>query len=249
MSPIRLVRPPSGHTLSINKIAGGEIDVKVRNNGLIKYDLYTKKPEKFANISATTKTGERLSPYPYYLDMHRWIAKKLSQLPSSWLRTLNAAPFDDFEPILLDFVNNYGDFFTFDVQSTDQERKIKDWFMEWEAIATASQITHPSDNDINKYLIQYTMPIVYPHKLSFRDKRRSRGGSLALFPSGWIGWCWALIARDKYDNITYKPCANRHGCNRDIPNISPFGKGGRKQKFCSNRCKLADRQKESHRDS
>ena len=245
MSPIRLVRPPSGHTLSINKTTGGKLDVKVRDNGLIEYDLYTKKPEKFSNFSTATKTGGRLSPYPYYLDMHRWIAKKLSQLPSSWLRTLNAAPFDDFEPIVFNFIENYGDFFTFDIQNTNEERTIKDWFMEWETIATASQISHPSDDDINKRLVQHTMPIISSNKMGSKNKRGNPSGSVALFPSGWVGWCWALIARDKYDNIAYKPCANQHGCERDIPNIAPFGTGGRKQKFCSNRCKLANHRKKT----
>ena len=138
-----------------HKKTGKKLDVKVRNDGLIKYDLYSKKPDKFTNSSAETKTNGKFSPYPYYLDMHRSIAKKLSRLPSSWLRTLNAAPFDDFEPIILDFIENYGDFFTFDIQNVNQERTIKDWFMEWEAIATASQISHPSNDDINKRLVQY----------------------------------------------------------------------------------------------
>ena len=243
MSAIRLVRPPSGHTLNINKKTGGELDVKVQDDGLIKYDLYSKKPEKFVDISVETKIGGKVSPYPYYLDMHRAIAKKLSRIPSAWLRTLNAAPFDDFEPIVLNFIENYGDFFTFDIQNTNQEQTIKDWFMEWEAIATASQISHPSDDDINKRLVQHTMPIISPNKSSSKNKAAHPSGSLALFPSGWIGWCWALIARDKYDNITYKPCANQHGCDKDIPSIPPFGTVGRKQKFCSNRCKLANRRK------
>ena len=78
MSAIRLVRPPSGHTLNINKKTGGELDVKVQDDGLIKYDLYSKKPEKFVDISVETKIGGKVSPYPYYLDMHRAIAKKYS---------------------------------------------------------------------------------------------------------------------------------------------------------------------------
>ncbi len=70
-------------------------------------------------------------------------------------------------------------------------------------------------------------------------KAKSTGIKLdvAMQPNNLIGWCYGLIARDAELVIRYKKCANKKGCNRKVPSITPGNNSG--ALYCSSPCRKA----------
>ncbi len=245
---ISISRPPSSgkNVIGFDAINDRFNEVHIREGEVVDYDIRVHELTKAELSSAhvlpdiINQTGV-LSDYPYYLDLHRHLGR-------IW------QPFDDPESppfnheygqivvggpglagVVKLFVEQYGDFFTFDVRKQYREKTTEDWRTEWREIGQAS--LNPSlfsDEYINDKLAVFTNP-------ALERNQAGSSASLVLRPLSWAGWCWGLIARDKYDRITYKRCENPRSCIREIPSLPPFGKSGRKQRFCSNRCKMAER--------
>ena len=175
----------------------------------------------------------------YYLDMHRWIGRIWHPHNDTHL-----LPFEHefFEMVLGEpmsfsaiekFVKTFGDFFSYDVVNNRPhawDSNAENWRSEWRKISDAA-INGATDDLIAYKLDKYTKTIITSLV------RKPNESSLALEPYGWAGLCWAFIARDKYDGVTYSRCQNPNGCDREIPSSSPFG--GNKQKTCSSRCRAA----------
>ena len=199
---------------------------------------YSDQPPGF--VLGAAKLGEAaLNQTPYYLDMHRWIGHIWQPHNDTQL-----LPWEhEFKEMLLGgptiitaierFVNSFGDFFSYDVinkRPHPWQSNTENWRIEWRKIADAA-IQGATDDTIHLNLNKYTSTAVEP--LSKNPEK----SSLALHPEGWAGLCWAFIARDKFDGVTYTRCLNPNGCDREIPSSSPFG--GNKTKTCSGRCRQA----------
>ena len=140
------------------------------------------------------------------------------------------------EDAVTKFIEAYGDFFSYDITANDfKTRSTADWRNEWQIIGEAALDLDAFTRDgIDAKLAEFATPSIELNQIG-------ESATIIIRPKGWAGFCWGLIARDKYDNVTYERCANPRGCTREIPTQPPFGKSGRKQKFCSNRCKMAAR--------
>tara|TARA_B100000029_G_scaffold505074_1_gene585116 strand:- start:3110 stop:3901 length:792 start_codon:yes stop_codon:yes gene_type:complete len=199
---------------------------------------YSDQPPAFA--LDTARLGEAtLAATPYYLDMHRWIGRIWYPHKDTHLLPFEHKFFEMVlgEPIsfsaIQKFVKMFGDFFSYDVVNNRAhawDSNAENWRTEWRKIADAA-INGATDDLIAYKLDKYTKTVITP--LTKKPNERS----LALEPYGWAGLCWAFIARDKFDSVTYTRCPNPRGCDREIPSSSPFG--GNKQKTCSSRCRQA----------
>ena len=199
---------------------------------------YSEQPPVFA-LGAEKLSESALNQIPYFLDLHRWIGRiwyphgdthllpwehEFNEMVLGWPGNVAA---------IERFVNSFGDFFSYDVinkRPHPWQSNTENWRIEWRKIADAA-IQGATDDTIYLNLNKYTSTVVKP--LSKNPKK----SSLALQSDGWAGLCWALIARDKFDGVTYTRCPNPNGCDREIPSTSPFG--GNKQKTCSGRCRQA----------
>ena len=173
----------------------------------------------------------------YRLDMHRWIARMFANA-SSLLPDFgndNEDSVDVFIPMLKDFADKNGDFFTNDVATNTTEQTIRSWFREWKLIADWEILDDSFEQSdleqiIRGKLHRYTTAEIV-------DKRKgSTDHDIAILPTSWAGWCWTLIARDFYDGITYPPCGNFENCGHEVASRSLKGN---KQIHCSSRCAKA----------
>ena len=147
------------------------------------------------------------------------------------------------------FSENYGDFFSNDVHGPGYvEKSFADWYSEWENIGDAAFRSQIADEHVS--LLGLIDQKILEHSGEAGKTVHSstkRVGKKRIEPAinlkNWIGWCWALIARDIYDGITYTRCQNHrsevnlNGCDHEVPLITPAGKKG--IKYCSNYCKMA----------
>jgi hypothetical protein len=182
----------------------------------------------------------------YQLDMHRWITKQIEPLPQakSPAEAVNA-----FKEILRSFAEQWGDFFTNDVTANITEQSIADWMREWIQIGSwgsardaANKLPfnennpHPAtwrttaEKNITGKLNRYTSAEVVTRSSA------SSNQDIAIRPTSWAGWCWTLIARDFYDDITYKPCINFENCGREVPSLTLKGNPTNR---CSEKCRKA----------
>jgi len=178
------------------------------------------------------KEGRELYERDYRLDMHRWITTQLKWRAAS-------SPVDEFKVIIRSFADELGDFFTNNVTANTTEQTIKRWMDEWIEIGMwdeSRNATPPAtwrteaEKTIQGKLYRYTSSEVVERK----------GGTgnydIAIRPNSWAGFCWALIARDFYDGITYQTCSNFEKCGREVASLSLQGN---KQEHCSNTCTKA----------
>lgn len=185
----------------------------------------------------------------YQLDMHRWIARHLATAGSlipdfgADSETHEKESVDVFKPMIQDFANKNGDFFTNDVTADTTEQTIRDWFREWEFIGSweffrEDESFKQSDLErvIQRKLNDYTGSEIVARR------KGSNNYDVAIRPKSWTGWCWALIARDFYDEITYKLCINFENCGHEVPSLTLKGNSTNK---CSEKCRKAAYRKRS----
>ena len=196
--------------------------------------------------------GKKLYERDYQLDMHRWIRRNLE--PSylmvegfgihaqvgteEEIRTIGVV-----QPLIRGFAEKYGDFFTNDVTADLTELNIKDWVREWEFINDWKLYLEDEEfkradleQVIRRKLNRYTGAEVV-------ERKSGKGNhDIALRPQSWAGWCWALIARDFYDDISYKPCINYDNCGREVPSHTLTGNPTNR---CSEKCRKAAYRKRS----
>jgi hypothetical protein len=195
-------------------------------------------------------------PSQYHLDMHRWVGRIVAtcervKFPGYEFKVLVGIGSEkvDFQEVVKKFSENYGDFFSNDVHGSGYvERSLLDWYNEWENIGHVA--IQPEISDQKASLLELIDRKVLEHSGDGRKSDRKyakRVGKKRIDPAinlrNWIGWCWALIARDVYDGISYSLCVNHrseensNGCDHEVPSITPAGKKG--IKYCSNHCKMA----------
>ena len=202
--------------------------------------------------------GELVESTFYQLDMHRWIntqiqknqAFKTTNVPLSEIAEGTKA----FEQTVRDFTTKYGDFFTSNVHSDSfQENRLDDWFNEWKDVGTAAMDAQSEEGKqkltkavpegksiLNANLYKHTG--IGDYRGAWSGERPPGGGvrSRIFRPINLVGLCWALIARDISDNITYSRCknyqstTNPNGCEHEIPSITLDGKTN--MEYCSRNC-------------
>ena len=205
--------------------------------------------------------GELVESTFYQLDMHRWIntqiqknqAFKTTNVPLSEIAEGTKA----FEQTVRDFTTKYGDFFTSNVHSDSfQENRLDDWFNEWKDVGTAAMDAQSEEGKqkltkavpegksiLNANLYKHTG--IGDYRGAWSGERPPGGGvrSRIFRPINLVGLCWALIARDISDNITYSRCKNYQsttnpiGCEHDIPSFTLDGKTD--MEYCSRNCSEA----------
>ena len=194
----------------------------------------------------------------YQLDMHRWVntqiqknqSFKTTDIPLSEIAEGSKA----FEQTVRGFATKYGDFFTSNVHSDSfQENRLDDWFGEWKIIGNAAMDAQSEEGKqrltkavpegksiLNSNLYKYTG--IGDYHGGWSGERPPGGGVRARIfrPINLVGLCWALIARDISDDITYSRCKNYqstenpNGCEHEIPSITLDGKTG--VEYCSRKC-------------
>ena len=189
--------------------------------------------------------GRKLYERDYRPDMHRWIAKQIEPLPAK----PPAERVDTFQEIIRSFAGELGDFFVNDVTANTTEQFISDWMREWIQIGSWDSARDAANklpfNENNPHpatwrtAAEKTITAKLNHYCGSEVIARKSGQGnydVAIRPNSWAGFCWALIARDFYDDITYKPCSNFENCGHDVARLSLQGN---KQKHCSNKCAKA----------
>ena len=242
---INVSRPPSFGKLAIGFDAENNRwnKVEIRDDQIF-YDKWASRLEaSFVDPENLTPAGD-LAIYPYCWDLHRYLGRIWEPFNDPVVPPMNHefsgmvidAPQNIRGEVVKQFVEQYGDLFTYEVASNDFKlRTTADWRNEWQLIGKAAlELDTFTPEGINEKLAEFADPAI-------ELDEEVKGASLVVRPKGWAGFCWGLIARDKYDGITYERCGNLRGCIRELPSIRPFGSRGRKQKFCSNRCKMAER--------
>ena len=195
-------------------------------------------------------------PNHYHLDMHRWVGRVIStceriRLPGYEFKVVVGIDSKkvDFKDVVEMFSENYGDFFSNDVHGSGYvEKSLGDWYSEWENIGDAAFKAQLADEHVS--LLELIDLKIEEHSGESGKANRSstkRVGKKRIEPAinlkNWIGWCWALIARDVYDGVTYTQCQNHrsevnlNGCDHEVPLVTPAGKKG--MKYCSTYCKMA----------
>lgn len=243
---ISVSKPPSSAKLAISYDAEKNkfSEVRITEDRII-YTRALQSRLEATHIPSDNETPSgQLSVLPYHLDLHRYIGRIWSPfndpniLPMSHEFSGMAIdqPANVREDVVKNFIEAYGDFFSYDITRDDfKTRSTANWRNEWQIIGEAAlDLDTFTPEGINDKLAEFATPAIELNQIG-------ESASIIIRPKGWAGFCWGLIARDKYDGITYERCANPKGCTREIPSLPPFGKSGRKQKFCSNRCKMADR--------
>ena len=198
--------------------------------------------DKIASFAAEeVPDGWKLYERDYQLDMHRWIARQLAKaaavIPDFDADSDSAESVDAFKLMVRSFAEKNGDFFTNDVIANTTEQNIKQWFKEWEFIGSWDFVRADSSFErsdlmqvIQRKLNRYTSAEI------IAKRKGADNYDVAIRPNSWAGWCWALIARDFYDGITYELCINYDTCGREVASLTLKGN---KTNKCSDRCKKA----------
>ncbi len=187
----------------------------------------------------------------YQLDMHRWVARKVAEnnafkvtaVPLTEIAKASKA----FDQVIREFTERYGDFFTANVHSDlFEEKRLDDWYDQWKVIGDAAS---DAQTEQGKKRLKEPIPgkksILNENLFRYTGIGRGPRRSTSIRPINLIGWCWALIARDVLDGITYKPCGNYisdknpTGCEHEIP--SEALDGSKDMQFCSAECEVATR--------
>ena len=254
--------PPNGFVLTAGLEPGTVIDYKSRlkhvgtwsgNNlgsitGFAQFD---------DNLEVVAKETPNLPPGDIYaiktpivsaypkLDMHRWISEKVKGFEildgfSPFPQVTDAVK--AFERLIENFADKHGDFFSNNVHGERYvELSIFDWYSEWKAIGIAA-IDAETEQGKEKLLTeaknQKTIlnEYLYPQGENGEDRE-----PITIKPDSLLDWCWALIARDVLDNVTYKKCISHKserdpsGCEHEVPSIDLDGKTS--QEYCSEDCR------------
>lgn len=159
------------------------------------------------------------------LDLHRWVACQAESY--------------DFQNVVEQFTRDYGDFFDEDLEKIPEA---DDWREEWESISEAVMLCQSGTErgwpylfeNIWERLSELTDAGLFLHTSAKIVSKKTP--QVAIQPNSWAGWCWALIARDMHEGITYKPCAN--DCGREVPSKTLTGRTGGKGgiRFCCTKC-------------
>ena len=206
-------------------------------------------------------------------DLLQGISPSMDKAAAVSKRLLNEPPqFQDerWPTQIREFVKLHGDFFNYDVGAPDFRdytvlRWLEFWRMTGRAAAVVESVVIPAkegnkDLDLDGEMIASLVEPMGDNAVSFLDSmlqiftgssvKPQRQGARqnlhsAIRPNSWAGWCWALIARDLADKVTYTPCSNHrsdenlNGCDHEVPSSNPFGRTGRPMKHCSTRCRKA----------
>ena len=185
-----------------------------RANGIIDYQ------SRIDYLAKKYTPRKNLEPQLPYADMHRWVAGQADKhkgLKDYLLLQTVSDTTQLFRKIIVDFANNYGDFFTNNVHSSAyQEKRVLDWYEEWQIIGNAIQKGEPDP----KYLVT--------------TKYQTLNQSATVIDN-WRSWCSLLIARDTALKITYLPCQNHEQCKHEVPSLTLSGKKG--NSYCSEKCR------------
>ncbi len=185
-----------------------------RANGIIDYQ------SRIDYLAKRYTPEKNLEPQLSYADMHRWVAGQADNhkgLKDYLLLQTVSDTTQAFRKIVEDFTNNYGDFFTDNVHSTTyQEKRILDWYEEWQIIGEAVQKGEPDQ----KYLVT--------------TKYQTLNESATVIDN-LSNWCWLLIARDTAQKITYLPCQNHERCKHEVPSLTLSDEEG--DSYCSEACR------------
>ena len=187
----------------------------------------------------------------YQLDMHRWVGRKVTEhsafkvgdVPLSEIAKAAKA----FDQVIREFTEKNGDFFAANVHSdVFVEKRLIDWYEEWENIGTAAI---DAQREEGKKRLKESLPekksIIDENLFLYTGIERDPSRSTSIRPINLVGWCWALIARDVLDGITYKPCVNYrsaqnlNGCEHEVPSVDMDGSTD--MRFCSKECEIATR--------
>lgn len=253
--------PPTGFALTGGLEPGTVIDYESRLRhsgtwsgnphgaaiGFAQFDEYqdfsTEEKTELPPGDIYTITSPIISAHPK-LDMHRWIGRTITKF-----QLLDGfSPFPQvtdtvkkFEQMVGDFAEKHGDFFSNNVHGESYvELSIFDWYLEWKAIGTAA--TKATTSDGKKELLdeaknKQTILNEYLYAANYDNETRQ---TITIKPDSLLDWCWALIARDVLDNITYTKCNNYKsdnnptGCEHEVPSVDL--NGATDVKYCSKDC-------------
>ncbi len=163
----------------------------------------------------------------------------------------------DFIQVVAEFGTKYTDFFWGDFdQFGSPIYSLSDWRNEWLNIGTwASRVQDHKQQEIlirafaeptgwnlliEKFR-QHTDGFMVPQGGISGNKDPNES---SIRVTSWAGWCWALIVRDLFQEVTYTPCKNQtsdsnpNGCNNEVPDVLPSG--NRSTPYCSTNCRSAD---------
>ena len=205
----------------------------------------------FKDENESNNEAEAVESGFYQLDMHRWVARKVAEnnafkvtnVPLAEIAKASKA----FDQVIREFTEKYGDFFTANVHSDlFEEKRLDDWYDQWKIIGDAAS---DAQTEKGKKRLKEPIPgeksILNENLFRYTGIGRGPQRSTSIRPINLVGWCWALIARDVLDGITYKRCENYMsdqnptGCEHEIP--SEALDGSLNMKFCSAECEAATR--------
>ena len=178
-------------------------------------------------------------------DMHRWINEKVKEF-----EILDGfSPFPQvtdtvkaLEQLIEDFVEKHGDFFSNNVHGENYvELSIFDWYNEWKAIGIAATDAATEQGKEKLLAGAKNQKTILNENLYAKNENGDDREPITIKPDSLLDWCWALVARDILDNVTYKKCINHKsennptGCEHEVPSIDLDGKTG--QEYCSAECR------------
>jgi hypothetical protein len=205
--------------------SGGHVDYETRQEYL---GLVSGSVKGIANWKWQAEPEDKShESRPYIYDIHRRI--------SQYLRN------ESLQEAVLEFAENYGDWFTNNVISDGYKlRTLNEWRSEWNEVdevlpkinVYSEQVASAIDDKLNENTKMTIQRQEWRRKMKFNT---------AIRPINMSGWVWALIAKDYYEDTTYEPCGNKK-CERELPSVSPIG-GRHKLEYCSKRCRNAENYK------
>lgn len=183
-------------------------------------------------------------------DMHRRVGEVAEQ--HAYLKDPS-----DFMQVITEFGTKYTDFFFGDFdQFGSPTYSLSDWRNEWLNIGTwAKRVQDQKQQEIlmrafaeptgwnlliEKFR-QHTDGFMVPQGGPSGNKDPNES---AIRVTSWVGWCWALIVRDLFQEVTYRQCDNQssdsnpNGCNHEVPDLLPSG--NKSTNYCSTSCRSAN---------